>query len=188
MGIVALKYHPDRNPGKELEFNSKFQAIQSANEVLTDPAQRAKYDADRIRSGLFYSYSSPTRPNVPSRSPATNFPPPPPRPPPPTATKTNFPPPPTGTNRYTQYANAEATKSRPGTAGDDAQTKANAFKAWEQMRHGQGSPPSRKVPPRPTRTTFQSRTATNGPAEDPLYGEQPLDGSNFNKKRIPYHT
>lgn len=68
MEIAALKYHPDRNPGRELEFNSKFQAIQCANEVLTDTAQRAKYDADRIRSGLFYSYASPTRPNMPPRS------------------------------------------------------------------------------------------------------------------------
>jgi curved DNA-binding protein CbpA len=27
----ALKYHPDRNPGREVEFNAKFQAIQAAN-------------------------------------------------------------------------------------------------------------------------------------------------------------
>lgn len=167
MVIAALKYHPDRNPGRELEFNSKFQAIQSAHEILTDPAQRARYDADRIRSGLFYSYASPARPNMPPRSPATNYPPPPPRPPPPTATKTNFPPAPTGTNRYTQYTNAEAPKSRPNTEGDDAQTKANAFKAWEQMRHGQGPLPTRKVPPRPTRTTFQPRSNTSGVPEDP---------------------
>lgn len=167
IAIAALKYHPDRNPGRELEFNSKFQAIQSAHEILTDPAHRARYDADRIRSGLFYSHASPSRPNMPPRSPATNYPPPPPRPPPPTATKNNFPPPPTGTNRYTQYTNAEAAKSRPNTEGDDAQTKANAFKAWEQMRHAQGPVPTRKVPPRPTRTTFQPRSNTNGVPEDP---------------------
>lgn len=164
---LALKYHPDRNPGKELEFNSKFQEIQSANEILTDTAQRAKYDADRIRSGLFHTYASPTRPNMPPRSPATNYPPPPPRPPPPTATKPNFPPPPTGTNRYSAYAKAEAAKSRPNPEGDDAQTRANAFKAWEQMRHGQGPPPTRKVPPRPERTNFQPRHAANGVSEDP---------------------
>lgn len=104
---------------------------------------------------------------MPPRSPATNYPPPPPRPPPPTATRANFPPPPAGTNRYTHYPNAEATKSRPNTEGDDAQTKANAFKAWEQMRRGQGSLPTRKVPPRPTRTTFQPRSNTSGVAEDP---------------------
>jgi len=167
VATAALKYHPDRNPGRELEFNSKFQAIQSANEILTDPAQRARYDADRIRSGLFYSYASPTRPNMPPRSPATNYPQPPPRPPPPTATKTNFPPPPTGTNRYTQYTNSEASKSRPNTEGDDAQTKANAFKAWEQMRHGQGPLPTRKVPPRPPRTTFQPRSNASGVPENP---------------------
>ena len=165
LSTTALKYHPDRNPGRELEFNSKFQAIQSANEVLTDTAQRAKYDADRIRSGLFYSYASPTRPNMPPRSPATNFPPPPR--PPPTAAKTNYAPP-SGTNRYTQYTNADAARSRPNTEAEDAQTKANAFKAWEQMRHGQGPPPSRKVPPRPTRTAFDSRPTSNGVPEEPL--------------------
>lgn len=101
---------------------------------------------------------------MPPRSPATNFPPPPPppRPPPPTAAKSNYPPPPTGTNRYTQYTTPEATKP-----GDDSQTKANAFKAWEQMRHGQGPPPGRKVPPRPTRTTFQPRPTSNGNHEEP---------------------
>lgn len=165
---LALKYHPDRNPGKELEFNSKFQEIQSANEILTDTAQRAKYDADRIRSGLFHSYASPTRPNMPPRSPATNYPPPPPRPPPPTATKTNYPPPPTGANRYSAYAKAEPAKSRANAEGDDAQTRANAFKAWEQMRHGQGPPPTRKVPPRPERTNFQPRQTANGVSEDTL--------------------
>ena len=47
----ARVYHPDRNPGRELEFVPKFQAIQAAHEVLGDPEQRAKYDADRRRLG-----------------------------------------------------------------------------------------------------------------------------------------
>lgn len=48
---TAKRYHPDRNPGKEDEFIGKFQAIQAAYEVLTDPAQRRKYDHDRLRFG-----------------------------------------------------------------------------------------------------------------------------------------
>ncbi|KAH0556919.1 hypothetical protein GP486_005295, partial [Trichoglossum hirsutum] len=48
---LALKYHPDRNPGHETEFISKFQAINVAHEVLSDPALRAKYDADRQKAG-----------------------------------------------------------------------------------------------------------------------------------------
>ncbi|KAF2227429.1 DnaJ domain-containing protein, partial [Elsinoe ampelina] len=41
---LALKYHPDRNPGKEEEFNSKFQAISAAHEILCDPSTKAAYD------------------------------------------------------------------------------------------------------------------------------------------------
>ena len=46
----ALKYHPDRNPGRELEFNPKFQAIQAAYEVLVDSVKRSKYDTERQNS------------------------------------------------------------------------------------------------------------------------------------------
>ncbi|KAL9576962.1 MAG: hypothetical protein Q9212_006686 [Teloschistes hypoglaucus] len=167
---LALKYHPDRNPGKELEFNSKFQAIQSAHEVLTDPQQRAKYDADRIRSGSLHTYnSSSVRPNPPPRAAASNFPPPPRR----TAqapTGVNFPPPPSsGANRFSTYMRTDpnsATKSAP----DDAKARANAFEAWKQMRHGQPVPPqARPVPPRPTKTGAfqQGREAGSYPPKDP---------------------
>ncbi|KAF4450130.1 hypothetical protein FALBO_16540 [Fusarium albosuccineum] len=47
---LALKYHPDRNPGREQEVNTQFQVIQSAHEVLSDPNQKAKYDASRARN------------------------------------------------------------------------------------------------------------------------------------------
>ncbi|KAF4554289.1 DnaJ domain-containing protein 8 [Elsinoe fawcettii] len=49
---LALKYHPDRNPGKEEEFNSKFQAISAAHEILSDPTQKATYDAGRRKANL----------------------------------------------------------------------------------------------------------------------------------------
>ncbi|KAJ5111921.1 hypothetical protein NUU61_001551 [Penicillium alfredii] len=39
---LALKYHPDGNPGKEREFKAKFQAIQVADEILSDPKRRLK--------------------------------------------------------------------------------------------------------------------------------------------------
>ncbi|ESA43094.1 uncharacterized protein NCU05199 [Neurospora crassa OR74A] len=46
---LALKYHPDRNPGKEEEAKDRFIHIQAAHEVLTDVSMKAKYDAYRKR-------------------------------------------------------------------------------------------------------------------------------------------
>lgn len=174
--LAALKYHPDRNPGKEEEYKSNFQAIQSANEVLTDPQQRAKYDAQRIRAGLFHTYTGttppPTRPPVPSRPPATgffNFPPPP-RPPPPPTPKSNFPPPPSGAQKYSNVRFSRPETAAPwGTTGaEDTKAKTNDYKAWEQMRprHGQGPiPPGRTVPPKtPRASAFQPGREPTGAA------------------------
>src|SRR5215470_12185843 len=40
---LARKYHPDLNPNDK-EANKKFQQINEANEVLSDPENRKKYD------------------------------------------------------------------------------------------------------------------------------------------------
>ena len=40
---LALKYHPDRNPDNK-EAEEKFKEITEANEVLSDPDKRKKYD------------------------------------------------------------------------------------------------------------------------------------------------
>ncbi len=40
---LARKYHPDLNPN-DSDAKSKFQQINEANEVLSDPVKRAKYD------------------------------------------------------------------------------------------------------------------------------------------------
>jgi curved DNA-binding protein len=40
---LARKYHPDLNP-KDKEANKRFQFINEANEVLSDPEKRKKYD------------------------------------------------------------------------------------------------------------------------------------------------
>jgi curved DNA-binding protein len=41
---LARKFHPDLNPN-DVEANKKFQQINEANEVLSDPEKRKKYDA-----------------------------------------------------------------------------------------------------------------------------------------------
>lgn len=40
---LAMKYHPDRNPGDK-EAEDKFKDINEANEVLSDAKKRARYD------------------------------------------------------------------------------------------------------------------------------------------------
>ena len=40
---LAVKYHPDKNPGNKA-FEEKFKELSEANDVLSDPEKRKKYD------------------------------------------------------------------------------------------------------------------------------------------------
>lgn len=106
---------------------------------MSDPAQRGKYDADRIKSGLYNPYTSPTAPNPPPRAPYSNFAPPPRRPPPPSASKTTFPkspPGPSGAYRYASFATEEPSWS---SSNEEAKAKTNAARAWAQMKASQNA-------------------------------------------------
>jgi curved DNA-binding protein CbpA len=171
-----------------VEFNSKFQAIQAANEILTDPQQRAKYDADRLKAGYGAIYSSPMRPPPPPRQSTAKYPPPP-RPQPP-ANKSTYPKPTPaskpnpsyGPNRYTKFAQSEAEAKQARTAAEqwekakeDAETKAGAFRGWEQMKSSVNTQNFRAPPrPKPREYTGFARSTTNEtPNQKPSWEQFP---------------
>lgn len=153
-----MKYHPDRNPGRELEVNPKFQIIQSAHEVLTDAEQRAKYDLGRSRSsGFFASQSRPSsgfaRGN-PWANAGSDFPPPPR--PPPTRSRAQ-PPPSAGAARYANNFKASGfgTSSAPPRPAEDdgAEARRKTYEAWARMR---GSERPKPPPPQPSAQGYPS--------------------------------
>merc|ERR1719491_398458 len=48
---LALRYHPDRNPGNEEASAIKFRSISEAYEILSDEKKRREYDASSRRGG-----------------------------------------------------------------------------------------------------------------------------------------
>ncbi|KAI0132549.1 DnaJ domain-containing protein [Xylariales sp. AK1849] len=161
---LALKWHPDRNPGKEDEVNSKFQTIQSAHEVLTDPSLRRQYDDARNKTAARPGASG-VRGN-PWANVAKNYPPPPKRTGA-TGTTAGAGPgagagaqtrPPPGASRYSNFgpSTTRAGKAHP-TAKEDPETARRNYEAWENMRSAsQKKPYPTKPPPVPNRPTATS--------------------------------
>ncbi|TLD26185.1 Heat shock protein DnaJ [Venturia nashicola] len=168
---LARLYHPDRNPGKEVEFNAKFQCIQAAHEILTDPDQRRAYDNERRKSGYGgiraqSAYAGTHREQTAyggsafanGRSPYatySNFAPPPRRNPAPTAKPKATPlythgtGPSPGAARAANFARPPRTTAQGGFAStkDDSDREARAERearasAWERMRASGNHQPS----------------------------------------------
>lgn len=176
-----MKYHPDRNPGKEDDVVPKFQAIQAANEVLGDPTTRAKYDADRRRAGLLpggtATASRGTTAGAASGakgnpySASTAWPPPPRRTQDPTAWAKGNPraSQPNGADRFTNFP-------RPAPTGkkDSEQERTNAFNAWQNMNTSRKQNPTQPQPPPRPQTTRPKppppppRADTNFPSEEQI--------------------
>ena len=165
--LAALKYHPDRNPGKEIEYNPKFQAISAAHEILADDEQRSKYDSVR-------RYASTT--TIPSFSRA------PPTPGNPYEARSAYPPPPRraasstpqkpqpgtgayasgGADRYNGNNFPQPPPRSAPTAKKDAKDRANMFNAWQNMNHAQAA--AQKTAPEPSRRPSDSSNI-NGSTE-----------------------
>ena len=140
--MSALRYHPDRNPGKELEFIAEFQAIQAAHEILSDPQQRMKYDTARARLRAGYGkYYSTSGANTSRKTSAGgyNFASGP-KPPPFSARPQPFQNgPSTGARRYASYA--RAAPQRPwGKKHDEGQARADAYRGFQGMKNSPSMP------------------------------------------------
>ena len=206
--MLALKYHPDRNPGKESEFIAKFQAIQAAHEILSDPQQRMKYDKARarLRAGYGKYYSTPGA-NTSRKTPADGYnsasgPKPPARPQPfqngPSA----------GARRHASYA--RAAPQRPWRKKyDEGRARADADRGFQEMNNSQsipgmggfansGQPPRPKLayeyfqaPPKPgwnnmgPSCSHTSARRKQGFAPRTAGGDEPMAANIFNYSSVP---
>ncbi|KEF60805.1 uncharacterized protein A1O9_02367 [Exophiala aquamarina CBS 119918] len=153
--LLAKQYHPDRNPGHEVEVVPKFQAVQAAHEVLIDPVEKQKYDQGRAKLAAKmgppyaqtadpYSFArSNNHPKPTTAAPSFGFPPPKPK-----EKRTPFPPPnqkpaSSGADKFNTW-----TRSAPNNTWDRSRFEAEAARGFSSMRQPQNSP---QMPPRSTR-------------------------------------
>ncbi|KAJ4522075.1 hypothetical protein HRR83_003960 [Exophiala dermatitidis] len=160
--LLAKQFHPDRNPGREVEVLPKFQAVQAAHEILSDPVEKAKYDAARAKltgrntasnyTSDPYGFARSASYRTSTATPQFPFPPPP-------KTKDKRPQFPSPTPKSQTSSGAEkfnaftrgAPQSWDRARFDDA--RAEAARVFPNMR------PSPTAPPVPPRTPRQAPTA-----------------------------
>ncbi|KAL1845595.1 hypothetical protein VTK73DRAFT_469 [Phialemonium thermophilum] len=173
---LALKYHPDRNPGRESEVNSKFQTIQSAHEILTNPEQKAKYDAHRVRTTR-YPTASGVRGN-PWQDVGSQFPAPPKRAP--AASRPNAP------SAASRYANWVPPSQR--TARDNVN---DHRRAWERMRpatSAKATQPSASTP-NPSPGSRRPKAAEPPPPPPRTESQRKKAEASFGNRKTPFvHT
>ncbi|KAF7872371.1 hypothetical protein EAF04_003292 [Stromatinia cepivora] len=146
---LALVYHPDRNLGKETDITAKFQAIQSAHEVLTDPLERQRYDDARSR----FRYMSASAFRSTKGNPYSNYGSEFPRPPKPPPYRPNRNPPPqsAGAARYSTFQTPKQSPSAAAQEGPEA--RKSTFNAWESMKGNQRTSASYRTGSGPTWST-----------------------------------
>ncbi|KAF4437402.1 hypothetical protein F53441_13036 [Fusarium austroafricanum] len=181
---LALKYHPDRNPGREQEVNTQFQIIQTAHEILSDPEQKAKHDASRARGR--YTGASGVKGN-PWSNVSAQYPPPPRR------NNANPRTAPSGAQRWQRFSSGVPPTAKQYTASD-AESKKNAARAFENMRKGasnKSSEQARPTPPPPpprTESARQRAEASFGSRKTGFHprttvgDEPPVSSSNYSSR------
>ncbi|OTA63736.1 hypothetical protein K449DRAFT_32637 [Hypoxylon sp. EC38] len=178
---LALKYHPDRNPGREAEVNPKFQIIQSAHEILVDEKLKEQYDEARKSYTSRYPRASGVRGN-PWQDIAKQYQPPPTR----HATQSSTRPQ-SGAHRYSSFTTNMPRPPKPPPRDDPQSRKAYA-EAWENMR----SHSTRRAPPQtPGRAPTSATRDTNASSSDSApprtaYQQQKAQASFGNTRRAGF--
>ncbi|TQS37525.1 hypothetical protein Golomagni_01996 [Golovinomyces magnicellulatus] len=183
---LALLYHPDRNVGRNNLDTTKFQRIQAAYEILIDPLERAKYDANR-NAGPFANLSRRTKTNT-KGNPWSNVGkeyPPPPKP----STARNRPAPPSnGARRYEKFTTPQQSAYQASQEGPQARKA--TYDAWENMRSYGGKTESstgnsRVAPDPPPRDTSHSTRKEKKPVP-PARPQAPDNHTHGNQKNSSY--
>ncbi|KIW93798.1 uncharacterized protein Z519_05113 [Cladophialophora bantiana CBS 173.52] len=181
--LLAKQYHPDRNPGHEVDVVPKFQAVQAAHEILGDPVEKAKYDAGRARLAAKTAATT-----------SSAYPPDPygfPRPNDPKSTPTAkqqypFPPPPkSAQTRAPRPAFAPKSQQQQASSGAD---KFNAFtrgvpQSWDRAKYDEARAEAARVFPamRPT-SSAQQMPPRSTPRQAPT---APKPGSGSEMPYVP---
>lgn len=180
-----MLYHPDKNVGKEAEANLKFQTIQSALEILTDPTTKAQYDEARKNYNSRFPRASGVRGN-PYQDYGKEFARPPTRRQPATTTQPQ-PQHRSGAQRYSTFAK-DVPRSAYSNFREDPQTRKSNADAWENMR----SSSTRRAPPppppgrAPTSTARETKPSNSNGVPPRTASQQQKAQASFGNRRTGY--